>query len=108
MHYVERNPVRARMVRKPWRYPWSSAAVHVGEARDDGLLDLAPWREYFGDETRWRRILEQAVEDGFAEKFRLQTHTGRPLGSDGFLSKLEHALGRRVRALPHGRPKGKS
>lgn len=105
MHYVERNPVRARMVRKPWRYPWSSAAVHVGEARDDGLLDLAPWREYFGDETRWRRILEQGVEEAFAEKFRLNTHTGRPLGSDGFLSKLENALGRRVRALPHGRPR---
>jgi putative transposase len=28
--YVERNPVRARLVRLAWRYPWSSAAVHVG------------------------------------------------------------------------------
>lgn len=28
----------------------------------------------------------------------------RPFGSDSFLSKPEHALGRRVRALPHGRP----
>ncbi|MBX3180690.1 MAG: hypothetical protein KF886_25365 [Candidatus Hydrogenedentes bacterium] len=40
MHYVEQNPVRAKMVRKPWRYPWSSAAVHVGGRKDDGLLDL--------------------------------------------------------------------
>ena len=31
---------------------------------------------------------------------------GHPLGSDGFLSKVEHALGRRVRALPIGRQKG--
>ncbi len=29
----------------------------------------------------------------------------RPLVSDSFLSKLEHHLGRRVRALPLGRPK---
>ncbi len=28
---------------------------------------------------------------------------GRPLGTDGFLSKLEKLLGRRVRALPVGR-----
>ena len=28
--YTERNPVRARMVRKAWRYRWSSAAVHCG------------------------------------------------------------------------------
>lgn len=105
MHYVEQNPVRAKMVRKPWRYPWSSAAVHVGAARDDGLLDLTSWREYFGDETRWRHILQQGVEEDFAEKLRLNTQTGRPLGSESFLSMLEHALGRRVRALPHGRPK---
>jgi putative transposase len=36
---------------------------------------------------------------------RLNTHTGRPLGSDSFLSKLEKLLGRRVRPLPVGRPK---
>ena len=26
--YVERNPVRARLCRKPWRYVWSSARAH--------------------------------------------------------------------------------
>ena len=29
----------------------------------------------------------------------------RPLGSDSFLSKLERALGRRLRPLPAGRPR---
>ena len=29
MIYVERNPVRANLVRKPWRCPWSSATAHV-------------------------------------------------------------------------------
>jgi hypothetical protein len=33
--------------------------------------------------------------------------TGRPLGSDGFVSKLERLLGRRLRALPEGRPRKK-
>lgn len=30
IRYVERNPVRAKMVRDPWDYFWSSAQWHVG------------------------------------------------------------------------------
>ncbi|MBX3180426.1 MAG: transposase [Candidatus Hydrogenedentes bacterium] len=105
MHYVEQNPVRAKMVRKPWRYPWSSAAVHVGERKDDGLLDLDRWREIHGNEARWRAVLEQGIDPDFAETFRRNTHTGRPLGTAGFLSMLEAQLGRRLRALPVGRPR---
>ena len=37
VRYVERNPVRARMVRKAEHYPWSSAAAHYG-LRTDPLL----------------------------------------------------------------------
>ncbi len=33
--YVERNPVRSRLVRRAWKWPWSSAAVHVGAAGPD-------------------------------------------------------------------------
>ncbi len=29
LRYVDRNPVRARLVRRAWRYEWSSAAAHV-------------------------------------------------------------------------------
>ena len=31
LKYIERNPVRVRLCRKPWRYEWSSAAAHVDE-----------------------------------------------------------------------------
>ena len=41
MSYVERNPVRARIVRVAWRYRWSSAAAHVGGGDDSRLLDTA-------------------------------------------------------------------
>jgi len=53
-------------------------------------------------------MLAQRLLSGlaFQQSFRLNTHTGRPLETDSFPGKLEHALGRRVRALPHGRPKG--
>ena len=34
LRYVERNPVRAKMVELPWEYRWSSAREHVGLASD--------------------------------------------------------------------------
>jgi hypothetical protein len=55
----------------------------------------------------WKATLKEVARDEAAlESIRRSTHTGRPLGSDRFLSKLERALGRRVRALPVGRQKG--
>jgi hypothetical protein len=50
-------------------------------------------------------VLEQGIDPDFAEIFRRNTQTGRPLGTERFLSMLEHQLGRRLRALPVGRPR---
>ena len=54
---------------------------------------------------QWRKELAEGLSDSQLGRLRLNTHTGRPLGSDSFLSKLESLLGRRVRPLPVGRPK---
>jgi putative transposase len=51
LRYVERNPVRARMVAHPGEYPWSSAAAHLGGADPTGLLDLESWRELWPGTT---------------------------------------------------------
>ena len=56
LRYVERNPVRARVVRRAWRYPWSSAAAHVGETRSDDLIDLRAWRRRSA-RLDWRALL---------------------------------------------------
>ena len=118
LKYIERNPVRARLCRKPWRYEWSSAAAHVDAefgkrgqvqlaARNvpvPGFLDLSKWYKVMSAE-QWRAELGEGLTEMETERLRLRTHTGRPLGSDGFLSKIETALGRRVRPLPRGRPK---
>jgi putative transposase len=42
--YMERNPVRARVVREAWRYRWSSAAAHCGAGEADGWLELGRWQ----------------------------------------------------------------
>jgi len=104
MKYIELNPVRARLCRKPWRYEWSSAAAHVDEQAESEILNLRKWYRRMSAE-QWRAKLAEGLTDAEMERLRLRTHTGRPLGSDSFLSKLETALGRRVRPLPGGRPR---
>jgi putative transposase len=109
MAYVEQNPVRARLVRRAWPYKWSSAAAHCGLAKDrSGLLDLDRWKEWVTP-SNWKETLTDMLGEETLSAVRLNTHRGRPLAGDAFLSKLEALLGRRLRPLPVGRPpkKGK-
>lgn len=108
LRYVENNPVRARLVRRAWAYPWSSAGPHVGTCRaPEKLLDLTDWRRTISP-ADWRDHLAAALGDDDREalrNLRLHTSRGRPLGSDRFVAKLEAAMNRRLRALPEGRPR---
>ncbi|MBM4276532.1 MAG: transposase [Deltaproteobacteria bacterium] len=52
--YVERNPLRARLVKDPREYPWSSYRVYAyGKA--DGVTDRHATYEAMGKEDRARR-----------------------------------------------------
>jgi len=100
--YVELNPVRTGLA----DHAWSSAQAHCGDAPRNALFHLDDWRDRMPGET-WREVLESFRGDGEAAgQIYRHTNTGRPLGSDSFLSRLEVVLGRRVRPLPIGRPKG--
>jgi len=103
LRYVDRNPVRARRVRRAWRYEWSSAAAHVKDADALGLLDMTAWAELRRG-ANWRQELTRSHDPAGLHLIRLRTRTGRPLGTDSFISKLESALGRPLRALPVRRP----
>ena len=104
MRYVERNPVRAKISRVPWTYPWSSAAAHTGRPDPTHLLDLKAWNDLIPG-INWKKMLTDRDDKETLTALRLNTQTGRPLASDSFLTKLERTLGRRLRPLPVGRPK---
>ena len=55
----------------------------------------------------WKEIVRRNLEKLDIDKLRIHCRTGRPLGTDKFISKLETVVGRRLRALPVGRPKKK-
>lgn len=103
--YVERNPVRARVVRRAWRYPWSSAAAHCGAKDPTGLLDLPTWGKLLGPGVDWRESLWRPQDEEVVQRVRSWSHRSCPLGSDSFISKLERKVGRRLRPRPVGRPR---
>jgi putative transposase len=104
--YMEQNPVRARMVRFPWTYRWSSAGFHTGKDDEFDLMDKVRWKEQSWG-LDWKKVLQEKMEKSDLNRLRVYNRTGRPLGTDKFISKIEVMCGRRLRALPIGRPKKK-
>jgi len=104
MRYVERNPVRAGLVTNAADYSWSSAKSHVTGVPDP-LLSPCFLTQIIRD---WRAFL--ATDDAEETTHRLERHirTGRPLGGDGFLERLERAVGRPLRrGKPGPKPRGR-
>lgn len=90
IRYSELNPVRAGIVKKAEDYPWSSARCHLG-LKKDPLVSLS---EFAMSPKEWAEFLKEGEEEIFAEKLRLHSRTGRPLGSAEFITRLEILMGR--------------
>jgi hypothetical protein len=63
---------------------------------DDDLVTAAPLLERVGD---WRAFLSLPADEDEADIHRRHQRTGRPLGDDAFVERLEAGLGRNLR--PH-------
>ncbi len=100
VRYVERNPVRAGLTKRPEDWAWSSARAHL-DGRDDALVRVAPLLERYPD---WRGYLGDDVEAAELDSLRQHGRSGRPLGSAGFVAKLEAELGRHIGSGRRGRP----
>mgnify|MGYP001576049070 CR=1 FL=1 len=104
MRYIEENPVRAKLVKKAEDYTWSSARAHVWGIKDDVLSDESQFNE---KEIRLYREFIRKDDKEINAVIRRATSTGRPLGSEGFVKKLEKALKRDLVPKKGGRPKKK-
>jgi len=97
--YVALNPVRARLVRRPQDWAWSSLHAHL-DGRDDSLVTVAPLLERLGSITT---LIDTEPEEVALARLRAAELTGRPLGSDDFVTRLEDLVQRRLRRQEPGR-----
>ena len=103
--YIERNPVRAGLVKKPWQWEWSSALNHVGK-EDKAPLKLGDFLGIIGmSHDYWAQYIDSTEETNFLQQIKKHTLAGRPLGKAAFVATLEGKLHRRLSVSPIGRPK---
>jgi len=90
VRYVERNPVAAKICSDVLDWQWSSARAHVAGC-DDALCDVAPMLSRVAN---WRAYLETGIPSVEREKLQSHSRTGRPLGDEAFVTRVEGVTGR--------------
>ena len=93
VRYIDLNPVRARMIDDPARYPWSSCAALWGEG-DDPLLTLHPSQQALGANTRerglaYRELLAECMNDDELAAIRVYLQQQRAWGRDEFQATVQ-------------------
>ena len=102
VRFIENNPVRAGLVDQAGAYVWSSARCHLTGEPDPILTDSPFLQSHVND---WRAYLADKGEEMVLRRVRERLKTGRPAGDTVFVHKLEEIVGRRLEALPRGRPR---
>lgn len=99
---VEMIPVNAALADRAEDYPWSSAKSRVKGDSDPVVSLKCPLTDALRE---WRAFLAGSPDEDLLEKVRERLRTGRPAGEADFVSNLEAVAGRRLMAMPRGRPK---
>lgn len=103
LRYVALNPVRAGLVTAAVDWKWSSARA-LCEARDDGVVAVAPALERVGDFTAF---LDEAFDEAFAyAALRKAESIGRPIGSSQWLDDMEARTGLALKPRKRGPKSG--
>ncbi len=97
--YVELNPVRAGMVKNPQSWRWSSADAHA-QRKDDILVRTKPLLAMI--KSPWKKFLSVGIQESEMDLFRKHERTGRPIGDDAFIDRLERLLDRPLKPKKPG------
>ena len=100
--YVERNPLRARLVKQAEDWMWCSLACRVKKLeKGTGLLDNWP----VDRPPEWERIVNQQQDEKVLERLRSCVQRGRPYGDDAWVKRTAAKLGLDSTLRVLGRPK---
>jgi len=103
LRYVERNPVRAGLVRSPAAYQWSSARARLGLAPAPDYFQTYLWAASFSGQE-WAELLTDEPGAEKEDQVRASTRQGKPCGTGTFVERIEATAGRDLRVRAVGRP----
>jgi REP element-mobilizing transposase RayT len=101
VRYIHLNPVRAKLVKEPQEYRWSSHHSYLTEAKN--LIDTDRVLRVFSERVSqarrgYRDFVHEAIGEGRNEEF-YRAIDQQVLGSDKFLEKVESKIGKLDRPL---------
>ncbi len=103
VRYVSLNPVRAKLVRQAQGWKWSSVSAHLS-GKDDKRVKVSPTLQCYGD---FAALPGDATDDDAGFKHLRQSETtGRPLGGEEWMDRLEILIGKTLKPQKRG-PKKK-
>jgi hypothetical protein len=96
VRYIHLNPVRAKMVRTPEAYPYSSHRAYIG-LEEAWLVDIEPVLRHFGANKKLARerfdlFVKAGIRVGHREEF-YRAEEGRILGSEEFVDETKKRVG---------------
>ena len=102
LRYVALNPVRARLVKRPEDWAWSSTRALLAGA-DDHVVTVAPALERVGD---FAAFLGEDFDEALSyAALRKAESVGRPVGSQEWLAEMEELSGKKFAPQKRG-PRG--
>jgi len=101
--YLERNALRAKLVKQAENWPWSSLW-----RRTQGDPKLTTWLSDWPVTTprNWVTQVNRPETGEELEAIRLSVQRGRPFGEDGWVRRMVRRFGMESTLRPRGRPKG--
>ena len=108
-HYIELNPVRARMVDEPAHYRWSSYRSNALGQMDTLLTPHATYLSLANNEearqSNYRGLFANEIDVQQITDIRMALQQSQPLRNSRFAEMLERTTGERREVRPRGRPR---
>ena len=99
LRYLERNPLRARLVQRAEDWTWSSLRQRLAGNLD--LLSPSP----VALPSQWARLVNEPQTEAEVAAILACIYRGKPYGSDRWTKLAATTLGLQSTLRPHGRPR---
>lgn len=101
--YVERNALRAKLVKRAEDWPWGSLW-----RRTQKDAKLTPWLSAWPIDlpAGWVAYVNRAQTASELEALRVSVRRGRPFGDERWVGRMAKRFGMETTLRPRGRPKG--
>src|SRR5215470_14514416 len=101
LRYVERNPLRARLVRKAENWPWSSLSGRSANGGSPAFLRAGPCPL----PADWADAVNAPPPEGELDRLRTSVNRGTPFGDERWIRRAAARLGIEASLRPRGRPR---